>query len=188
LLLLLTTAASPRLKPRETQGQRHSATTWSSPSRKSNPTLCCLHADPHPLLAACLTRYSDVTFGRFAGDKFGCLLSRHLIASRPFLLAPHPTCPPSPNSCALCCLPADPHPSLDTCLTRYSDDTLGRLADDTFGCLLSRPLTAPRPFFPACCPVHQAPTPVPFVACMLTHTLCCLSAYPVTLNDTRALV
>jgi hypothetical protein len=32
------------------------------------------------------------------------------------------------------------------CLTRYSDDTFGRLAGDTFGCLISRPLIAPRPF------------------------------------------
>jgi hypothetical protein len=38
-----------------------------------------------------------------------------------------------------------PHPdSPAACITRYSDVTLGRLAGDTFACLLSRPLIAPR--------------------------------------------
>jgi hypothetical protein len=39
-------------------------------------TVCWLHV--------CLTRYSEVTFGRLAGDTFGCLLSRPLTARRPF--------------------------------------------------------------------------------------------------------
>ena len=42
LLLLPTTAATPRLPPRRAQRRRHSATTCSSPSRRSNPTLCCM--------------------------------------------------------------------------------------------------------------------------------------------------
>ena len=37
------------------------------------------------------------------------------------------------------------HPdSAAACITRYSDVTLGRLAGDTFACLLSRPLIVPR--------------------------------------------
>jgi hypothetical protein len=78
-LLLPTTGAKPRLPPRRAQGRRQSPTTRRSPSRRSNPTLCCLPADPHPLLAASITRYSDVTLGRLAGDTFGCLLLRPLI-------------------------------------------------------------------------------------------------------------
>jgi hypothetical protein len=49
------------------------------------------------LLAACLTRYSDVTFSRLAGDMFGCLPSH-----RPTSLSD--PCSPNPNSCTHCCL------------------------------------------------------------------------------------
>jgi hypothetical protein len=34
--------------------------------------------------APCLTRYSDATFGRLAGDNLACLLSRPLTAPRLF--------------------------------------------------------------------------------------------------------
>jgi len=54
LWLLPTAVATPRLQPRRAQRRRHSATTWSSPSRRSNPTHCCLPADSHPLLATTL--------------------------------------------------------------------------------------------------------------------------------------
>ena len=90
MLLLPTTAATPRLPPRRAQRRRHSTTTCSSPSRRSNPTLCCMPADSQPLLAACLTRYSDVTLSRLAGDMFGCLPSHRptSLFTKPQLLHP----------------------------------------------------------------------------------------------------
>ena len=75
---------SPALPPRSTSAARH---------RRSNPTPCCLPADSHPLLAACLTRYSDVTLGMLAGDTFGCLAShrpRFLLTYTPPNLSTNP--------------------------------------------------------------------------------------------------
>ena len=44
----------------------------------------------NPLLAACLTRYSDVTLSRLAGDMFGCLPSHRptSLFTKPQLLHP----------------------------------------------------------------------------------------------------
>ena len=44
----------------------------------------------NPLLAACLTRYSDVTLSRLAGDMFGCLPSHRptFLSTKPQLLHP----------------------------------------------------------------------------------------------------
>ena len=70
LLLLLTTAATQRLPPHGVFQRRLEVRSQED----LTPLFFCLPADPHPLLAACITRYSDVTLGRLAGDTFACLL------------------------------------------------------------------------------------------------------------------
>jgi len=76
------------------------------PEDLTPPFPACLPADPHPLLAACLTRSSwHLRQARGRHVWLPALTPSHRANSLLFLPTVHPTSP-SPNSCTLCCLPA----------------------------------------------------------------------------------